>query len=217
MKKLNLLSSLLFDELDYRDANVKDFLVKETDISVIKNFVEEWHYSGNVNGLRISHSFGLFYEYNLIGAMIYGSLGMANAWKKYADSENDVIELRRLCCIDNTPRNTESYFIGKTLKWLKKNTEYKVVVSYADAFHNHRGTIYRASNFEYGGLTAKGKLIEFDGKTFHDKSIRTYYIDKNGIKKLKPFAKKLKDALDSGKAHYINTPGKHIYTYRLKS
>lgn len=217
MKKLNPLSSLLFEELDYRDANVKDFLVKKTNITVVKDFIEEWHYSGNVNGLRISHIFGLFYENHLIGSMIYGSLGMANSWKKYADSESDVIELRRLCCIDNTPKNTESYFIAKTLKWLKKNTAYKIVVSYADAYHNHQGTIYKASNFNYEGLTAKGKLIEYNGRTFHDKSIRTYYVNVNGEKKLKPFAQRLKNALKSGEAYYVDTPGKHIYTYRLKN
>ncbi len=215
MMKLNPLSSLLFEDLDYRNANVKDFEVNPTTIQYVRDFVETWHYSSNVNGLRISNVFGLFYQGNLIGAMIYGPLGMANTWKKYADSESEIIELRRLCCIDNTPRNTESYFIGKTLRWLKKNTDYKIVVSYADTFHNHQGTIYKASNFEYHGLTSKGRVIDYDGRTYHDKCIRTYHVDKNGVKKLKPFAERVKNALESGEAKYIETPGKHIYTYRL--
>jgi len=213
---LNALSSLLFEELDYREAKVTDFEVKPTTIQYVRDFVETWHYSENVNGLRISNVFGLFYQDNLIGAMIYGPLGMANTWKKYADSEDEIIELRRLCCIDNTPRNTESYFIGKTLRWLKKNTNYKIVISYADTFHNHEGTIYKASNFEYHGLTAKGRVIEFENKTYHDKCIRTYHIDKHGNKKLKPFAQRVKDALENGKAKYVETPGKHIYIYKLK-
>jgi hypothetical protein len=214
--KSNPLSCLLYDELDYREARVKDFIVLPTTIQQVRDFVENWHYSGNVNGLRISHVFGLFYDSNLIGAMIYGPLGMANTWKKYADSEKEVIELRRLCCIDNTPKNTESYFIGKTLRWLKKNTNYKVVVSYADTFHNHQGTIYKASNFEYGGLTAKGRIIECDGRIYHDKCIRTYHVDKEGNKKLKPFAQKVKEALENGTAKYVETPGKHIFLYSLK-
>ena len=40
------------------------------------------------------------------------------------------MELRRLVCIDDTPKNTESYFIGKTLRWLKHNTDVEVVVSF---------------------------------------------------------------------------------------
>ena len=217
MNTMNPLSSLLLEELDCRDANVKDFVVKPTTIQYVRDFVETWHYSSNVNGLRISNVFGLFYNDNLIGAMIYGPLGMANTWKKYADSEDQVVELRRLCCIDNTPRNTESYFIGKTLRWLKKNTSYKVVVSYADTFHNHQGTIYKASNFEHCGMTAKGRVIDYNGKIYHDKCIRTYHVDRDGNKNLKPFAQRVKDALESGDAKYVETPGKHIYVYRLIS
>jgi len=215
MMKLNVLSSLLFEDLDYREAKVTDFEVHPTTIQYVRDFVETWHYSSNVNGLRISNVFGLFYQGNLIGAMIYGPLGMANTWKKYADSESDIIELRRLCCIDNTPRNTESYFIGKTLRWLKRNTNYKIVISYADMFHNHQGTIYKASNFEYHGLTSKGRVIEYDGKTYHDKCIRTYHTDKDGNKNLKPFAQRIKLALENGTAKYVETPGKHIYVYWL--
>ena len=195
---------------DYRDKKVTDFEVKLITRKDVRDFVENWHYSQSINGLRISHVFGLFCDDNLIGAMIYGPLGMANTWKKYGETESDVIELRRLCCIDNTPKCTESYFIGKTQRWLKKNTNHKIIVSYADAHYNHTGIIYRATNFKYEGLTSKGRVIEYNGRTYHDKAIRTKYKGK-----LKPFAQRLKDALDNGEAKYIQTPGKHIYTFRL--
>jgi len=214
--KSNMLMDMFYGDEDYTSCNVKQFVVAPSNIQIVRDFVETWHYSGNVNGLRISNVFALMADNNLIGAMIYGSLGMANTWKKYADREEDIVELRRLCCIDKTPRNTESYFIGKTLRWMKKNTGYKTVVSYADSHHGHCGTIYKASNFEYHGLTSKGKLIEYRGRTFHDKSIRTYYENKYGVKALKPFAQELKTALETGEAHYVDTPGKHIYTYKLK-
>ena len=205
----------LFEELDFRNLKVTEFIVKPTSIQYVREFVEKWHYSTNVNGLRIAHVFGLYYDGNLIGAMIYGPLAMANTWKKYGNSESEVIELRRLCCIDNTPKCTESYFIGKTIKWLKKNTTYKTIVSYADAHYNHTGVIYRATNFEYHGLTSKGRVIDYNGRLYHDKCIRTYYTDKYGVKKLKPFAQKVKTALDKGDAKYIDTPGKHIYVMKL--
>lgn len=216
MSIMNPLAQLLHEDIDCRDANVKDFVVKPTTIQYVREFVETWHYSSNVNGLRISNVFGLFHNEKLIGAMIYGPLGMANTWKKYASSENEIVELRRLCCIDNTPKCTESYFIGKTLRWLKKNTDYKIVISYADTFHNHEGTIYKASNFQHCGLTAKGRVIQYGDRTYHDKCIRTYHVDKNGNKKLKPFAQRVKDALEKGDAEYVETPGKHIYIYKLK-
>jgi len=192
---------------------VKNYKVSICERNKISDFVEHWHYSKNVNGLTIDYCFKLEDEEgNLIGAMIYGKIAMANVWKKYADKEKDLIELKRLCCIDNTPKNTESYFIGYTLRWLKKNTEIKRVISYADTTYSHEGTIYKASNFKHHGMTATGKVIMYDGKRYHDRAIRTKYKGK-----LKPFASKLKDAVETGEAKYVDTLGKHIYIYELKS
>ena len=200
-------------------GRVKDFTVVPTDIATVRDFIETHHYSGNVNGIRIAQCFALYngepMQWNLIGGMIYGAFGMANAWKKYGESESDVVELRRLCCIDDTPKNTESYFIGRTLRWMKRNTDYKVVISYADAHYDHVGTIYKASNFEHIGMTAKSRVIQFGEKTYHDKTIRTFYTNKYGEKRLKPFAERVKTALENGDARYEERPPKHIYRYRL--
>lgn len=192
---------------------VKNFKVKLVERNEIKDFVEKWHYSNSINGVMSDYCFGLYNNETLIGAIIYGKLGMANAWKKYGDSSDSVMELRRLCCIDDTPKNTESYFIAKTLKWLKKNTLIKTIVSYADCNQGHEGIVYKASNFSYEGKTSGGKVIKrlSDGKQYHDKAIRTKYKGK-----LKPFAAKLKKQLETGDAIYVKTVGKNIYTYRLK-
>tara|TARA_R110000796_G_scaffold23916_1_gene68422 strand:+ start:497 stop:1093 length:597 start_codon:yes stop_codon:yes gene_type:complete len=191
--------------------SVKKYLVKTCDRKEVKNFIETWHYSKNINGLKSNYCFKLMDKDTMIGAMIYGQIAMANVWKKYVNSEDQLIELRRLCCIDDTPKNTESYFIGYTLRWLQKNTEIKKVISYADETYNHQGTIYKASNFKHIGMTNKGKVIVYNNKLYHDKTIRTKYKGK-----LKPYCKKIKDALDVGTAFYKDTLGKHIYTYNLR-
>lgn len=203
--------------IDVTLEKVKSFKVIPSTIQNVKEFVENWHYSKNVNGLRSRNIFELRNKDDLtIGCIVYGGLGMANNWKKYVDEEKYVIELKRLCCIDKTPKNTESYFIGRSIRWLKKNTDYKVIVSYADPFHGHEGIVYKASNFEHVGFTAKGRVIQYGEKTYHDKTIRTYYTNANGEKKLKPYAQRIRDALKSGEAEYIDVPGKNIYIYRLQ-
>lgn len=157
------------------------------------------------------YCFGLFDQEKLIGACIFGRPAMANQWKKYAEKAEDLIELRRLACIDDTPRNTESYFIGHCLRWLKHHTELKIVLSYADANYGHSGIIYRASNFKYNGLTSKGRVIIWNGKKYHDKAIRT-----KNKGELKPFAKQLKSALETGEAYYITQLPKHVFTFKLR-
>ena len=51
---------------DFTSANVKDFVVAPTSLSMTKDFIEKWHYSKNVNGLTISQVFGLFYESKIL-------------------------------------------------------------------------------------------------------------------------------------------------------
>ena len=191
-------------------SKVRSYKVELCERNEIREFIEEWHYSKNINGLISDYCFKLLDGDNIIGGMIYGRIAMAGVWKKYADNENELTELRRLCCIDDTPKNTESYFIGHTLRWLKKNTNLKRVVSYADTTYNHSGTIYKASNFKNIGMTAKGRVIMYNDRRYHDKTVRTKYKGE-----LKPFAKKIKAALETGEAEYVKTKGKHIYIYEL--
>lgn len=192
-------------------SKVRSYKVELCERNEIRDFIEEWHYSKNINGLISDYCFKLLDGEDIIGGMIYGRIAMAGVWKKYADNENELTELRRLCCIDDTPKNTESYFIGHTLRWLRKNTSLKRVVSYADTTYNHSGTIYKASNFKNIGMTAKGRVIMYNDRRYHDKTVRTKYKGE-----LKPFAKKIKAALETGEAEYVKTKGKHIYIYELK-
>lgn len=176
----------------------------------VRDFIEKHHYSHSINGVMASYCFGLYDNLEMVGAMLFGKLGMANTWKKYGSKEEDVLELRRLVCIDDTPKNTESYFIGKCLRWLKQNTEVKTIVSYADPNYGHQGVIYQATNFKNVGNTAKGKVIIWDGKKYHDKAIRTMYKGE-----LKPFAQRLKQALLDKEAYYKIQEPKIIYVKQL--
>lgn len=150
------------------------------------------------------------HESDMIGVALFAELAMRGQYKKYCDNEDDIIELRRLCCIDHTEKNTESYFISRCLRWLKQNTDVRVIVSYADPNYGHSGIIYKASNFEYQGLTSKSKVINWNGKLYHDHAVRTKYKGK-----LKPFAKQLKNALESGEAIMETKQAKHIFTYTI--
>jgi len=184
-------------------------LVERADV---KDFIEKWHYSGSINGLKVSYSFGLYHDEVLVGGMIYGKLAMGGVAQKYGVTDDEILELRRLCLIDDTPRNAESFFIGKTLRWLKQNTAIKTIVSYADSNYGHSGVIYRATNFTHVGMTAPGRvIINSEGRKYHDKAIRTRY---NG--ELKPFAQRLVNELESGTAHYVTQTPKHTYVMQLR-
>lgn len=124
--------------------------VREVQLKDIKGFIEANHYSRSINGVKCSKAYGLYVDNLLVGAVLYGPLS-TTAWKKYAEDESEVVELRRLVCLDTCPRNTESWLISKTIKLLRKSTQYAIAVSYADPRHNHVGYIYQAANWNYVG------------------------------------------------------------------
>ena len=205
-----------FDGFAYKEPDATNVKVTEFNVNLcvrdeIVAFIEKWHYSKDINGIISDYCFKLSNKNEMIGAAIFGKMAMANQWKRFSQNESDVIELRRLCCIDKTPKNTESFFIGAMLRWLKKHTPLKVVVSYADKEYGHQGIIYKASNFQCLGSRSGADVILFDGKSYHDKAIRTKH---NG--ELKPFAIDLKKAIDRGDAVYKKTAGKVTYVYELR-
>jgi len=146
-----------------------------------------------------------------VGAMFFGRMAMRNQYKRFAENEEDVIELRRLCCVDNSPKNTESFFIGAALRQLKKDWGGRLVVSYADKEHGHTGGIYKASNFKMVGEIPGAKVIIYNGKQYHDKAIRAKY---KGV--LMPYARRLVVALENGEAVYKRTARKLTYVYEFK-
>lgn len=59
-----------------------DYKVKLVERKDVKDFIEEHHYSKSINGVMASYCFGLFNNNDVMaGAMLYGKLGMTNAWK----------------------------------------------------------------------------------------------------------------------------------------
>ena len=199
--------------IDARCVNsVTEFTVELVSRSRIEKFIESWHYSGNMNGVRSQFCFGLFWRNKLIGAAVFAKPATPGVDEAYSDNKKKyLLELRRLCCIDDTPRNTESYFIGNMIRWFRNYTDVDLILSYADLSYGHSGVIYKASNFEMMGLSAPVKKIEWKGNLYHDKSLRSKH---NG--RLKPFSIRLKNALDNKEARWVEGKSKVVYLYRIK-
>ena len=73
--------------------------------------------------------------------------------------QQGLFELSRLCLeptVQADEHNLASWFVSKSIRQLKKDTEVKVILSYADSAF-HEGIVYRACNFSYYGLSAPKK------------------------------------------------------------
>ena len=63
--------------------SVKNYTVTPCVRPEIKEFVEHWHYSNNINGISSPYCFKLLNSGDMIGAMMYGYISMQGVWKKY--------------------------------------------------------------------------------------------------------------------------------------
>ena len=190
----------------------RDLTITACKVTDIRAFIETYHYSHNINGVKIKYCFKVEYNGALVGGVLFGAMS-TTAWKKFADKESKVLELRRLVLIDSAGKNSESRVIGHCLRKIRKiDKEVEIIVSYADPYYKHNGTIYKASNFEYLGLSGKDKgfLDKETGKVYHSRALRTKYKGE-----YKPFVKKLREKLEEGLLTPFQIPPKHCFVFRF--
>jgi len=144
-------------------CDISKIVIEPTKKDVVYKLVTDKHYAGTWTAS--SNMYAVYYdcgehqffsgkELKLIGVVLYGNPVGFRVVKSICEefTDDDVLELKRLWIEDGYGKNIESYVISQTLKMLKKDSpQSKVVISYADPGANHKGIIYRASNWLYQG------------------------------------------------------------------
>ena len=110
-----------------RSLRVRNFTVEPVDRKIIQSFIHKWHYSHDTNGVQQTQCFALFDDNRMIGAMIYAIPSMpATAARYNRDNPEKCWELRRLCCIDDTPTNTGAVEIYESTSIGGKEQQHKI-------------------------------------------------------------------------------------------
>lgn len=179
------------------------------DKKIAKDLIIKNHYTHKWSSCR--YAFGLFDDNQLIGAAIYGyPVGRQVVKSICSDlSNSDVLELTRLWIDDIAPRNTESWFLGQTFKWMRLNTTVRVLIAYSDPMYSHIGYVYQATNWLYQGnntMLIKGYLHKIQGEVMHPRSVVAKYgtTEKEFLKAVDPDYER------------ISMKKKHRYIYILR-
>lgn len=147
-------------------VDVSKVFLREISQVVAKDIIVRNHYSHKWS--LCSVALGVFYKQEadpasffdndterLIGCIIYGNPVGRSAAASISDSLNidEVYELVRLWIADiPNGKNMESYCIGQSFHWLRKNKpKIKALLSYADNAAGHTGVIYQSTNWLYQG------------------------------------------------------------------
>lgn len=159
-------------------------------------FYDKYHYMGT--GGRRGLTIGAMLDSKLIASCTFGPITRKEiAIRKGVDSK-EMRELVRFCIHPNYhKKNFASWFMGKCIKLFRKNyKDVTMLVSFADSTEGHEGIIYKATNWEYDGITGKSYHYENeDGKKIHKKTVfdtakklgmkEVAYYKENGLTKVK--------------------------------
>ena len=163
----------------------KDFYIDKVYKEDVKDLLYTHHYlKDESKDFKSGFNYGLFkhtdWECPLriggcIGVCIFTGLPVpeiaVGAFGLERDQQEGLFELSRLCIdpkVQEEEYNITSWFVSRCIKRFRKDVNVRAILSYADS-NIHSGTIYRACNFTYFGLTDPKKDFYYADGTKHSR------------------------------------------------
>jgi hypothetical protein len=186
----------------YPSAALHNLRVQPIPLITAKKLIEAKHYLHSVPG-GTKLCFGTFLNNRFLGAITLGA-GPAYAHSLVAGATRiDCLTLTRLWLSDELPANSESRTIGIVIRALRRYTDIKFLLSYADPVQGHLGTIYQATGWLYIGLSSAMPLYDLgDGVARHSRSVAQVF-GSHSIKFLSQNGSQVKTIPQKAKHRYI--------------
>lgn len=165
-----------FNECDYEynGIPISEMTLKKVDCKFARQYIATFHYTKTMpDSSRFIYA-GYLGD-RLCGIVVYGMGCGKNQFTSVIPDirKGEYVELTRLWCPNDMPKNTESKLISMSLKALPE--EISLVISFSDASRGHCGIIYQATNWHYIGKNKGGKmLITNDGLEKHPRLLGIY-------------------------------------------
>lgn len=138
---------------DIKNINLDEFefsfIVTKEEKKEATEFIKRYEWLGTV-GSYPTHWFAARYKGILGGVII---MGMPNSFSKLLGEKTKDIErlIARGASASWTPMNLGSKFLMWCIKWMTKNTQYRLFTCYSDLQAKENGSIYQALNFYFLG------------------------------------------------------------------
>jgi hypothetical protein len=161
-----------------------DFYIDRVGKEEIKELLYTYHYlKDESKDFKSGFNYGLYRKSftdilrvgSCLGACIFTGLPVpeiaVGAFGLERNQQEGIYELSRLCIhpdLQKEEYNITSWFVSRCIKRFRKDATVRAILSYADANH-HTGTIYRACNFKYYGLTDPKKDFYYADGTKHSR------------------------------------------------
>ena len=127
----------LFDRVWRLACTIKRVNKRKVDHMIRSHYIGQWP-SSHILVL------GLYRGSKLLGVVTYSTVHRSMQQR----FGQETWELSRLWIDDSVPKNAETFFIGRSIRYIKRNhRNLKTLISFADPEAGHSGTIYKASNW----------------------------------------------------------------------
>lgn len=160
-------SGLTLDEI--KRLRISDFtfsFISKEDKETYKeceSFIKRHEWLGKTHN-RTTHVFTARYKSTLAGVVM---MTVPNSFSHLLGEDKKNLEklIARGACISWSPKNLASSLIMYSIKWMVKNTEFRVFTAYSDPEARELGSIYQACNFIYLGQKYGADKLYYDPTT----------------------------------------------------
>lgn len=132
-----------------------DYVVMDCPLRLARRLVTEHHYArGASNTAVFCHGLFRRVDMALCGVAWWIPPIRSCAEATYPNVDwRLVLALSRLVITPETPHNACTFLLAGSVRIIQRTGKWELLVTYADTWRGHTGTIYRAANWTYCGLS----------------------------------------------------------------
>ena len=138
----------------------QDYSIGRPTAADLRPLLDDYHYLSKISaGFKSGFNVGLYHSDDLVGGCIFTGFPVPELAKGCfglnRDEQKGLWELSRFVLAPEhqaKEHNLASWFVARAIKLLRQEEDVRAILSYADNDF-HEGTLYRASNFTYYGLS----------------------------------------------------------------
>ncbi len=145
----------------------KEWIVDVIGLGQGQELVLDLHYAkGSANTATFRHGLFRREDWPLIysGAALWIPPTRTAAEASYDGDWRRVLALSRFVLTPDVPKNGASYLLSRSVRLIRQSRSWDCLVTYADEWQGHLGTMYRAAGWEYVGLTKPERVYVKDGR-----------------------------------------------------
>lgn len=142
-----------------------EYLVDVLALDQARELVAENHYArGASNTATFRHGLFRRSDWPMVycGAALWIPPTRSAAEATWPDWQR-VLALSRFVIAPDVPKNAASFLLGRSTRLIRQDGRWDCLVTYADEWQGHLGTMYRACGWEYVGLTRPERVYVKNG------------------------------------------------------